>query len=88
MYVGTNEMEIEEIDSMNGLQYFVLTNVEFAALARRVTFTNTGDSDLTLTILDGLAKMEPSGGHLDGMLKNMGRTLEGWMGVYHWSMFS
>jgi hypothetical protein len=38
---------------------------------------------LTLDMLDGLAKMEPFGGPLDGMLKGMGRTLEGWMGVYH-----
>jgi hypothetical protein len=38
---------------------------------------------LTLDVLDGLAKIEPFGGQLDGMLKNMGRTLEGWMGVYH-----
>jgi len=32
--------------------------------------------------LDGLAKMEPAGGLLDGQMKNMGRTLEGWMDVY------
>ena len=87
LYVGTNELELSEIDAVNGLntnvQYFILPEEDFAALVRRTTFTNTGDTDLTLDVLDGLAKIEPFGGMLDGMLKNMGRTLEGWMGVYH-----
>lgn len=86
MYVGTNEAEIQEIDGIHGLttsvQYFVLPEEDFAALIRRSTFNNTGDDPVELEILDGLAKIEPSGGMLDGMLKNMGRTLEGWMGVY------
>lgn len=87
LYVGANEVEIQEIDGLHGLstnvQYFILPEENFAALVRRTTFTNTGDSDLTLSVLDGLAKMEPFGGALDFGLKNMGRTLEGWMGVYH-----
>lgn len=87
MYVGTNEMEVQEYDSKNGLatavKYFVLPEEDFSSLVRRTTFTNTGSTELTLSALDGLAKIEPSGGELDGMLKNMGRTLEGWMGVYH-----
>lgn len=87
MYVGTNEMEVQEYDAVNGLatavKYFVLPEEDFSSLVRRTTFTNTGSSSLTLSALDGLAKIEPSGGELDGMLKNMGRTLEGWMGVYH-----
>jgi len=87
LYVGTNEVEIQEIDAVHGLttgvKYFILPEENFAALIRRTTFTNTGDSDLELEILDGLAKMEPSGGKIDGQLKSMGRTLEGWFGVYH-----
>ena len=87
LYVGTNEVEIQEIDGFNGLttgvKYFVLPEENFAALIRRTTFTNTGNSDVELEILDGLAKIEPSGGKLDGMLKGMGRTLEGWFGVSH-----
>jgi hypothetical protein len=87
MYVGTNEMEVQEYDVKNGLavavKYFVLPEEDFSSLVRRTTFTNTGSTELTLSALDGLAKIEPSGGELDGMLKNMGRTLEGWMGVYH-----
>lgn len=87
LFVGTNEVEVQEIDGVHGVttnvNYFVLPEEDFAALIRRTTFTNTGDSPLTLDVLDGLAKMEPFGGALDGMLKSMGRTLEGWMGVYH-----
>jgi len=87
LYVGTNEVEIQEIDGYNGLstavKYFILPEENFAALIRRTTFSNTGSTDVELEILDGLAKIEPSGGQLDGMLKSMGRTLEGWFGVYH-----
>ena len=87
MYVGTNELEIQEIDGINGLttkiQYYIMPEENFASLVRRSTFHNAGDDDLEVEILDGLAKMEPSGGDLDWGLKNMGRTLEGWMGVYH-----
>jgi hypothetical protein len=87
LYVGTNEVEIQEIDGVHDLttniQYFVLPEEDFASLIRRSTFTNTGSDAVELEILDGLAKIEPSGGKLDWSLKQMGRTLEGWMGVYH-----
>lgn len=87
LYVGTNEVEIQEIDGVHGLttnvKYFILPQENFASLVRRATFTNSGTDEVELEILDGLAKMEPSGGRLDGMLKNMGRTLEGWFGVHH-----
>lgn len=87
MYVGANEMEVQEYDGVNNIavaaKYFVLPEEDFSALVRRATYTNTGSTNLKISILDGLAKIEPSGGALDGSLKNMGRTLEGWMGVYH-----
>ena len=63
--------------------YFVLPEENVASLVRKTTLTNTGDDTLTLSALDGLAKMEPTGGKMQWGLKNMGRTLEGWMGVYH-----
>lgn len=87
LFVGTNEVEIQETDSTHGVatsvKYFILPEENFASLIRRTTIVNTGDSELVIDVLDGLAKMEPFGGPLDGMLKSMGRTLEGWMGVYH-----
>ena len=87
MFVGTNEMEIDEIDTEHGVQtsvtYFVLPEENFAALVRKTTITNIGTDALTFSALDGLAQLEPTGGRLNWGLKNIGRTLEGWMGVYH-----
>jgi len=87
MFVGTNEMEILETDERTGLEtnviYFLMPKEDFAAVVRRTNITNTGDTPVTIDVLDGLPKIEPAGGGLDFMLKNMGRTLEGWMGVYH-----
>jgi hypothetical protein len=86
MFVGTNEFEIRDIDVANGLstsvKYIVLPEEDFGALVRRSNITNTGNTPVTISVLDGLAKIEPVGGSLDWALKNMGRTVEGWMGVY------
>ena len=86
MFVGTNECEIREMDHKNGLttsvKYIVLPEETFGALVRRTNITNTGSTPVTIGVLDGLAKIEPVGGMLDWALKQMGRTLEGWMGVY------
>mmetsp|Transcript_22935 Transcript_22935/g.64986 ORF Transcript_22935/g.64986 Transcript_22935/m.64986 type:complete len:1287 (+) Transcript_22935:154-4014(+) len=86
LYVGTNEMEVQEIDGVNGIttsvQYFILPEEDFASLIRRTKIENTGSTPLKISLLDGLAKIEPAGGRLDGMLKSMSRTLEGWFGVY------
>ena len=74
LYVGPNEMEIQEVDAINGLttnvHYYILPEEDFGALVRRTTFTNSGDSTVTLEVLDGLAKMEPFGGALDGTQGN------------------
>jgi hypothetical protein len=87
MYVGSNEVQIQELDETHNIEtnvtYFVLPEEDFGAFAKRTRITNTDpDSSLTFSMLDGLAKIEPAGGKLDGPLKNIGRTLEGWMGVY------
>jgi len=87
MYVGTNEMEVKEISEEHGLTvnstYIVLPMEKFSSLVRKTTFTNDGDVPLELSSLDGVATFEPDGGDLDWDLKNMGRTLEGWMEVKH-----
>ena len=87
MYTGANEMQIQEIDTVHQLEtnvtYFILPEEDFGAFVRRTTITNTHKEEkITLSVLDGLPKIEPYGGQLDKLLKNMGRTLEGWMGVY------
>lgn len=87
MYVGTNEMEVKEVSEEHGLTvnstYIVLPMEKFSSLVRKTTFTNDGDVPLELSSLDGVATFEPDGGDMDWNLKNMGRTLEGWMEVKH-----
>jgi len=87
MYVGSNEVHIQEIDRAHGIEtnvtYFILPEEDFGAFVKRTTITNLDkDTDLTISMLDGLAKIEPAGGKLQKLLDEMGRTLEGWMGVY------
>jgi hypothetical protein len=87
LYAGENEMQIQELDSEHHLEtnvtYFVLPEEDFGAFVRRTTITNThSKQSVTISLLDGLARIEPAGGKLDDFLKQMGRTLEGWMGVY------
>ncbi len=84
MFTGMNEVEIRETNPELGLEtsvlYFTVSNQPFAALARRVSFRNLGDTALELEVLDGLPAMIPYGTN-DGALKNMARTVEAWMEV-------
>jgi hypothetical protein len=87
MYVGSNEVQVQELDQAHGIEtnvtYFILPEEDFGAFVKRTRITNTDpDSSLSFSMLDGLAKIEPAGGKLEGPLKSIGRTLEGWMGVY------
>jgi hypothetical protein len=87
MYNGENELQLQEIDYENNLEtnvtYFILPEEDFGAFVRRTTITNTDSQEpVTLSVLDGLARMEPAGGKLDSYLKNLGQTLEGFMGVH------
>ena len=87
LYSGENEMQIQEIDFNNHIEtnvtYFILPEEDFGAFVRRTTITNTHpDERVEISFLDGLAKMQPAGGDIDIYLKTMGRTLEGFMGVY------
>lgn len=87
MMIGMSEMEIEETSSTLGLKtnvlYFSVPDEDFPSLVRRTTFTNLDTtSDLTLDILDGLAKLIPSG-LPNGNLDAIGRTMEAWMNVYN-----
>jgi hypothetical protein len=88
MYVGSNEIQLQELDLEHGIEtnvtFFILPEEDFGAFVKRTTIRNLNSRlPLTLSLLDGLAKIEPAGGKMDALLKNMGRTLEGWMGVYH-----
>lgn len=106
MYIGANEMQLQEIDYVNGIEtnvtFFILPEEDFGAFAKRTTVTNllpgsrgdqrkrrsvlgkgdSGGTPLTFSMLDGLAKVVPAGGKMNDLIKNVGRSLEGWMGVY------
>jgi hypothetical protein len=87
MYTGENELQIQEIDFENQLEtnvtYFILPEEDFGAFVRRTTITNTHPKEsMTLSVLDGLARLEPAGGKMNANLKFIGRTIEAWMGVY------
>lgn len=79
MSIGMNEMEINEHDPATNLHtkvlYFTVPEEEFACMVRRVTFTNAGPNDMELEVIDGLAKLEPSG-IPNGNIDSMGRTME------------
>jgi hypothetical protein len=84
MFIGMNEVEIQEVHGSLGYQinvlYFLLPNEPFSGLIRQVTFKNLIDSTLTLEVLDGLPCIIPHGVD-NGTLKHIGRTIEAWMQV-------
>lgn len=87
LYSGENEMQLQEIDYKRQLEtnvtYFILPEEDFGAFVRRTTITNThSEESINVSFLDGLAKMEPAGDDINKYLKSIGRTLEGFMGVY------
>lgn len=87
MMIGMNELEIREVAAELGLQtnvlYFTIANEDFPGLVRQTTLTNLdATSSLSLEVLDGLAKVIPSGLN-NGVLDAMGRTMEAWMNVYN-----
>jgi hypothetical protein len=87
MFSGENEMQIQETDFQNELEtnvtYFILPEENFGAFVRRTTITNTHPKEsVTLSILDGLVRMQPFGGEkMDSLLKDISNTLEAWMRV-------
>ena len=86
MYIGANEMQVQELDPIHKIEtnvtFFVLPEEDFGAFVKRTTVANAADSKLYISILDGLPRIQPVGGKINGLLKTMGRTLEGFMAVY------
>ncbi|MBN1311184.1 MAG: cellobiose phosphorylase [Anaerolineae bacterium] len=84
MFVGMNEVEIEEVHLGLGLKanvlYFTLPGEPLAGLVRQVTFHNTGSRPLVLEALDGMPAVVPFGVD-NNFLKHMGRTIEAWTDV-------
>lgn len=86
LFIGMNELELQELNQPIGLQtnvvYFTMPQENFAGLVRQVTFTNLADRPLHLEVLDGLPAIAPYG-VINALLKDMSRTLEAWMGVFN-----
>jgi hypothetical protein len=84
MFIGMNEVEIQEVNPSLGYQinvlYFLLPNEPFSGLVRQVTLKNLSDSPLALEVMDGLSCIIPHGVD-NGALKHIGRTIEAWMQV-------
>ena len=87
MYIGANELRLQEAATKNGLKtevvYFLLPEENIAALVRLVTVTNESDHLVSLEVLDGLPAVIPFGVN-NQILKEIGRTVEAWMGVYNY----
>ncbi len=86
MFVGMNELELQEINSAVGLQtnvvYFMVPQENFAGLVRQLTFKNISDRSLAVEVLDGLPAITPYGVN-NTQLKEIGRTVEAWMEVFN-----
>ena len=84
MFIGMNELELQEIHPQLGYQinvlYFLLPNLPFPGLVRKVSLTNTLDTPLSAEMLDGLPNIIPYGVD-NSALKDIGRTIEAWMQV-------
>jgi hypothetical protein len=84
MFIGMNELELQEINAKHGLQtnvlYFTLPGENLAGLVRQVTLKNVADRPVGLEVLDGMPAVMPYGVSNWG-LKETGRTIEAWMEV-------
>ncbi len=86
MIIGMNELELEEEDPVRGLQTrvstFSLPGENYAGLVRKLVVKNLSSRALNLELLDGLPAVIPFGVN-NAALKEIGRTIEAWMGVYN-----
>ena len=86
MFIGMNELELQEENPNYGLQtnvlYFTIPGENYAGLARAVTITNTGGEPIDFEILDGMPALIPYGVN-NFLLKELGRTIEAWMEVFN-----
>lgn len=84
MYIGMNELEIEEYSIEEKIQtnvlYFTLPNEELGGLVRKVSITNKSDQIQNIDLIDGMTSIVPYGVNLND-IKTMGQTVKAWMQV-------
>ncbi|MCF7908512.1 MAG: hypothetical protein K9L86_06555 [Candidatus Omnitrophica bacterium] len=82
MVIKSDSFRIEESNPKLGLKtsvrYFTLSNTPVGGLVRVFTIKNSSKKNISLDVLDGLARIIPFG-TTQGFLKEMSRTLEAWM---------
>ena len=86
LFIGMNELELQEVNHTIGLQtnvvYFTVPQENFAGLVRQVTFKNISNQLIHCEVLDGLPAIAPFGVN-NALLKEINRTLEAWMEVFN-----
>ncbi|MGN0426768.1 MAG: hypothetical protein ACI4F0_03115 [Agathobacter sp.] len=84
MYIGMNEMEIEEFLEREGIKvnvlYFILPEEKVGGLVRRVTISNISQEKKYVEIVDGMPSVIPYGISLTDY-KEMAQTMKAWMQV-------
>ena len=84
MYIGMNELAIEEVNAESGIKtevlYYTLPTENVGAMVRTVRFTNISDEDIALDVLDGMPAIITYGTSTSS-IKEMGQTSKAWMQV-------
>ncbi len=83
MYIGMNELELEEKIEQKisvNVTYFTLPNEALGGLVRKVTVKNIDTTEHLVELLDGMPSLIPYGVSLNSM-KEMGQTTKAWMQV-------
>jgi hypothetical protein len=84
MYIGMNELEIEELNEDLGIQvnvlYYTLPNEKLGGLVRRISIQNKYKTKRSIELLDGMPAIIPYGIELSA-LKEMAQTMKAWMQV-------
>jgi hypothetical protein len=85
MQVQSHDLTLQDYSQLHNLSvnvnYFTLPNTDYGCLARELTIKNTSTQNIQLEVVDGLARIIPFGTN-DFFLKNLSRTVEGWMNSY------
>ncbi|ACS89386.1 hypothetical protein [Thermococcus sibiricus] len=86
MYIGRNELEIEELNKDLGLKinilYYTIPGERIPALVRKVTIENISTTTKRIEVLDGMSTIVPYGVN-DYVLKYMLTTIKAWMEVHN-----
>ena len=84
MYIGMNELEIEETNEALGIKvnvlYYTMPNERLGGLVRTVTITNLSGAKKDVEVLDGMPALLPYGIALKDM-KETAQTTKAWMQV-------